>query len=100
MVWGTKKFEPSQKFAVQLWQNIDTIDSAGEYGHPERQCPYCTHAKSHWDGHAGNDADYEQYWYLSIPDGARPAKAATLEDPEVVKIYNAMKGKGPQLLCA
>lgn len=100
MVWGTKKFEPSQKFAVQLWQNIDTIDSAGEYGHPERQCPYCTHAKSHWDRHAGGDDNYEQFWYLAIPENYGSLVKGDLTNSAVVKLYNKLKGLGPDILCA
>lgn len=98
MVWGTKQFEPSQKFAVQLWQNIDTIDSGSAYGDPDEQCPYCTHSKGHWDNHADGDPDYEQYWYLKIPEGVSCTKKGDLNDPEVVKIYNALKGLGPSIL--
>lgn len=98
MVWGTKRFEPSQKFAVQLWQNTETIDSGAAYGEPDKQCPYCTHAKNHWDEYSGGDEDYEQYWYLAIPKGAECTKAGDLNVPEVVKVYNAMKGLGPKIL--
>lgn len=98
MVWGTREFEPSQKFAVQLWQNIETIDSGSAYGEPEEQCPYCTHSKNHWDNHSGGDSSYEQYWYLKIPSGVSPAKRGNLNTPEVVKIYNALKGLGPDIL--
>lgn len=98
MVWGTKKFEPSQKFAVQLWQNIETIDSGAAYGEPDKQCPYCTHAKNHWNEYSSGDENYEQYWYLAIPKGIECTKAGDLNTPEVVKIYNAMKGLGPKIL--
>lgn len=98
MVWGTKEFEPSQKFAVQLWQNIETIDSGSAYGDPEEQCPYCTHSKNHWDSHADGDPDYEQYWYLKIPEGVTCSKRGDLNVPEVVKIYNVLKGLGPDTL--
>lgn len=98
MVWGTREFVPSQKFAVHLWQNIETIDSGSAYGEPDVQCPYCTHSKNHWDNHAGDDPDYEQYWYLKIPNGVSCTKRGNLNDPEVVKVYNAMKGLGPSIL--
>lgn len=98
MVWGTKEFEPSQKFAVQLWQNIETIDSGAAYGDPDEQCPYCTHSKNHWDNHSDGDPDYEQYWYLKIPTGVSCTKRGDLNTPEVVKIYNHLKGLGPDLL--
>lgn len=98
MVWGTKEFEPSQKFAVQLWQNIETIDSGLAYGDPDEQCPYCTHSKNHWDNHSDGDPDYEQYWYLKIPAGVSCTKRGNLNTPEVVKIYNQLKGLGPDLL--
>lgn len=98
MVWGTKEFEPSQKFAVQLWQNIETIDSGSAYGDPEEQCPYCTHSENHWDSHADGDPNYEQYWYLKIPEGVTCSKRGDLNVPEVVKIYNALKGLGPDTL--
>ena len=98
MVWGTKKFEPSQKFAVQLWQNIKTIDSGSAYGDPDEQCPYCTHSRNHWDNHADDDPEYEQYWYLKIPEGVSCTKRGDLSTPEVVKAYNALKGLGPEIL--
>ena len=98
MVWGTKEFEPSQKFAVQLWQNIETIDSGSAYGDPDEQCPYCTHSKNHWDNHSDGDPDYEQYWYLKIPTGVSCTKRGDLNVPEVVKIYNQLKGLGPDIL--
>lgn len=98
MVWGTKEFEPSQKFAVQLWQNIETIDSGSAYGEPEEQCPYCTHSRGHWDNHSDGDPDYEQYWYLKIPAGVTCTKRGDLNVPEVVKIYNQLKGLGPDIL--
>ena len=98
MVWGTKKFEPSQKFAVQLWQNIETIDSGSAYGDPDKQCPYCTHSKNHWDNHSEDDPDYEQYWYLKIPNGISCTKKGNLNIPEVVKVYNQLKGLGPEIL--
>ena len=98
MVWGTKEFEPSQKFAVQLWQNIETIDSGSAYGDPDEQCPYCTHSINHWDNHSDGDPDYEQYWYLKIPTGVSCTKRGNLNSPEVVKIYNQLKGLGPDLL--
>ena len=98
MVWGTKEFEPSQKFAVQLWQNIETIDSGSAYGDPDEQCPYCTHSKNHWDNHSDGDPDYEQYWYLKIPAGVSCTKRGDLNTSEVVKIYNQLKGLGPDLL--
>ena len=98
MVWGTKEFEPSQKFAVQLWQNIETIDSGSAYGDPDEQCPYCTHSKNHWDDHSNDDPNYEQYWYLKIPAGVSCTKRGDLNTPEVVKIYNQLKGLGPDIL--
>lgn len=98
MVWGTKRFEPSQKFAVQLWQNIQTIDSGSAYGEPDKQCPYCTHAINHWDQYSNGDENYEQYWYLAIPKGVECTKAGDLNNSEVVKVYNAMKGLGPKIL--
>ena len=96
MVWGTRKFEPSQKFAVQLWQNVETINSGDAYGEPDEQCPYCTHSRSHWNSHS-KGAEYEQYWYLLIPKGAVCAEG-DLTNPDVVKVFNAMRGLGPELL--
>ena len=98
MVWGTREFEPSQKFAVQLWQNVETIDSGSAYGDPDEQCPYCTHSRNHWDNHADDDPEYEQYWYLKIPEGVSCTKRGDLSTPEVVKAYNALKGLGPEIL--
>lgn len=102
MVWGTRDFYTSQKFAVQLWQNIETIDSSAAYGEPDKQCPYCTHCKSHWDSYSDGDEEYEQYWFLWIPKGVAAGDLELgylSEHPKLAKVFNAMKGLGPKILC-
>ncbi len=97
--WYTRTFESTNKFVFQLWQNAETMDRGDAYGDKTEQSPYCTHAKNHWDSYAGNDPDYMQYWFLEkIPGVMYPF--GNLSDSGVAKAFNAMKGRGPDVIVA
>lgn len=70
------------------------------YGDPSEQTPYCTHSKEHWDNYSKGDENYTQYWFLKKPEGVSDFTPGDLSKTNVAKAFNAMKGKGAELLLA
>ena len=97
--WYTRTFESTNKFVFQLWQNAETMDRGDAYGDKTEQSPYCTHARNHWNSYSGNDPDYMQFWFLEkIPGTMYPF--GDLSDAGVAKAFNAMRGRGPDVIVA
>ena len=69
MCWWTRTWKSTNKFIFQLWQNAETLENGGVFGDPERQTPYCTHGRSHWNDYSKGNPDYTQYWFLKKPEG-------------------------------
>ncbi len=99
VVWFTRTFESTNKLVFQLWQNEETMDRGDAYGDKYSQSPYCTHAKKHWDSYAEDFHDYMQYWYLEKIRGVS-YPTGDLSSPGVATAFNAMKGRGPELIIA
>lgn len=100
MCWSTETWESTNKFVYQLWQNAETLGRGDVYGDPSVQTPYCTHSKEHWDDYSEGDEFYRQYWFLKKPEGKFDWSEGNLGRENVVQVFNAMKGKGPELLIA
>lgn len=100
MCWFTRTYESTNKFVFQLWQNAETLGRGDVYGDPTKQTPYCTHSKEHWDNYSDGDPDYTQYWFLKKPEGNLDFTPGDLSKANVVRDFNAMKGKGAELLLA
>ncbi len=99
-MWQTKGYETTNKFVYQLWQNEKTLGRGDVYGEPEKQTPYCTHSKQHWDDYSEDfGSSYKQFWFLKRVDGVEYS-AGDLTNPNVVKIFNKMRGTGPDTIIA
>ena len=100
MCWRTRTWKSTNKFIFQLWQNAETLGNGGVFGDPEHQTPYCTHGRSHWNEYARGNPDYTQYWFLEKPEGEFDWTPGDLSNENVRKIFDAIEGKGPELLIA
>ena len=98
MCWATKTYKSTNKLVFQLWQNAETLGNGGVWGDPSEQTPFCTHSKAEWEKYSGGDPEYTQFWYLEKPEGEFDWTPGDLSKPNVAKIFNAMKGKGPELI--
>ena len=99
MAWETRGYETTNKFVFNLWQNSNmNVD----YGDKEINSPYCTRMKEHWDSYSQGiyESEYRQIWFLKKLDGDFKYNKGTLNNPNVKKIFDAMKGFGPDLILA
>lgn len=100
VMWQTQEYETTNKFIYQLWQNDKSLGRGDVYGDPQKQTPYCTHSKQHWDDYSEDFGhNYKQFWFLKRIDGVEYS-TGDLTDPKVVKIFNKMKGTGPDTIIA
>lgn len=99
MAWETRGYETTNKFVFNLWQNPNMNVT---YGNKEINSPYCTRMKGHWDSYSTDtfEDEYRQVWFLIKLDGDFKYDKGTLNNPNVKKIFDAMKGFGPSLILA